>query len=445
MSSLVGMGRKTVSGMLCASAQQFNDWSAAYRLFERERFDTEALFAPIRGEVLGRLGTEEPFVAMIDDTLVHKRGRKVYGAGWRRDPLGPPFHTNFIWGQRFLQVSAALPDPTVAGRARAIPIGLVHAPSAVKPSRRASAEEWTHFRAKQKMMRLSSVGAIRLAQLRTWLDEQENESRRLIVSVDGSFTNRTVFRNLPHDTILIGRIRKDAKLFLPPAQSLEHGRGRRRFYGDPLPTPEQIRQDESIPWISVEAFAAGKYHTFKIKTVAPIRWRSTGDRDLRLVVIRPLSYRPRLGARLLYRDPAYLLCTDPELPLDRLLQSYLWRWEVELNFRDEKTVLGVGEAQVRTSVAVRTVPAFIIAAYALLLLAGTESKQESSVLPIPKWRESDPPVRRTTSQMINLFRSDLWGKAMGVNLEHFAKSARARTKSVFLEKSLPSAVCYAIK
>jgi hypothetical protein len=27
MSSLVGLGRRTVSGMLCASAQQFTDWS----------------------------------------------------------------------------------------------------------------------------------------------------------------------------------------------------------------------------------------------------------------------------------------------------------------------------------------------------------------------------------------------------------------------------------
>ncbi|MDR2051685.1 MAG: hypothetical protein LBQ63_07950, partial [Deltaproteobacteria bacterium] len=38
-----------------------------------------------------------------------------------------------------------------------------------------------------------------------------------------------------------------------------------------------------------------------------------------------------------YRNPAYLLCTDPDLPVERLLQAYLWRWEIELNFRDEKT------------------------------------------------------------------------------------------------------------
>jgi hypothetical protein len=50
----------------------------------------------------------------------------------------------------------------------------------------------------------------------------------------------------------------------------------------------------------------------------------TGAQDARLVVIRPLAYRPRKGSRLLYRNPVYLLSTDPELPIDRLLQSCLW-------------------------------------------------------------------------------------------------------------------------
>ena len=101
ISSLVGLGRKTVSGMLCASGQQFADWSAAYRLFERERFNIDVLFDPIRREVVERLKPGEPLVAIMDDTLIRKRGRKVSGAGWRRDPLGPAFSTNFVWGQRF--------------------------------------------------------------------------------------------------------------------------------------------------------------------------------------------------------------------------------------------------------------------------------------------------------------------------------------------------------
>jgi len=444
MSSLVGLGRRTVSGMLCASAQQFSDWSAAYRLFERQRFDTNALFAPVRREVVARLSPEEPLVVMMDDTLMRKRGRKVHGTGWKRDPLGPAFCKNFVWGQRFLQVSAALPDPSLAGLARGIPIDMTHAPSPAKPGKRASEEARKEYRAQQQAMKVSSVGAARLTELREQLD-QDDVGRRLIVSVDGGFTNRTVFRNLPRNTVAIGRIRKDAKLFLPPTEEATPRRGRRRWYGAPLPTPEQIRQDESIPWSTVTAFAAGKTHSFDVKTVAPVRWLGTGAADARVVVVRPLAYRPRKGAHLLYRNPVYLLCTDPDLPLDRLLQSYLWRWEVELNFRDEKTVMGVGEAQVRTKASVEAVPAFVVAAYAFLLLAGTEINKGESVLPKPKWRTGDPPVRQSTASMIGMFRSQLWGKAMGVNLTDFVDRKAAGTKPVLFDKSLPSAVCYAFR
>lgn len=444
MSSLVGLGRRTVSGMLCASAQQFADWSAAYRLFERQRFDTDALFAPVRREVVERLSPEEPLVVMMDDTLMRKRGRKVHGAGWKRDPLGPAFCKNFVWGQRFLQVSAALPDSSSAGLARGIPIDMIHTPSPAKPGKRASEEERKEYREQQQVMKVSSVGAARLTELREQLD-RDDVGRRLIVSVDGGFTNRTVFRSLPHNTVAIGRIRKDAKLFLPPADEGTPRRGRRRWYAAPLPTPEQIRQDESIPWSTVTAFAAGKTHSFEIKTVAPVRWLGTGAADVRVVVIRPLAYRPRKGAHLLYRNPAYLLCTDPNLPLDRLLQSYLWRWEVELNFRDEKTVMGVGEAQVRTKAAVEAVPAFVVAAYAFLLLAGTEDNSREAVLPKPKWRTSNPSARQSTASMIGMFRSQLWGKAMGVNLTDFVDRKAAGTKPVLFDKSLPSAVCYAFR
>ncbi len=444
MSSIVGLGRRTVSGMLCTGAQQFTDWSAAYRLFECHRFDPEALLAPARRAVVERLPPEEPLVVMMDDTLLRKRGRKIHGTAWKRDPLGPAFHANFVWGPRFLQVSAALPEPSQPGLARGIPIDLTHAPAPAKPGKRASEEVWAEYRRQQQAMKVSSVGTARLTKLREDLD-RDDTGRRLIVSVDGGFTNRTVFRNLPSNTVAIGRIRKDAKLFLPPAETATPRRGRRRWYGVPLPTPEQIRRDESIPWQSVTAFAAGTAHSFDVKTVVPVRWLGTGDRDVRLVVVRPLAYRPRKGAHLLYRNPVYLLCTDPDLPLERLLQAYLWRWEVELNFRDEKTVLGVGEAQVRTKAAVEAVPAFVVAAYAFLLLAGTDDTQGASVLPPPKWRTTDPPLRQSTANMIGMFRSQLWGKAMGVNLGDFAEKRQPVMKSGLFDKSLQSAVCYAFR
>ena len=381
---------------------------------------------------------------LMDDTLVRKRGRKVYGTSWKRDPLGPPFCTNFVWGQRFLQLSAALPDRHCVGRARAVPVSFIHAPTAEKPKRNALPQAWEEYHQKQSVTKISAVGAQALHNTRSHLDVQ-GQGRALICAVDGGFTNRTVFRDIPENTILIGRIRKDAKLFTPPDSDAVARRGRPRWYGFALPTPENIRQDDSIPWKQVEAFAAGTRHLFDIKCIPAVRWSGTGDRTVQVLIIRPLAYRPRKGSRLLYREPAYLICTDPALPLPQLLQAYLWRWEIELNFRDEKSLLGVGQAQVRTPSSVEKVPALIVAAYAMLLLAGTSASASSKILPKPKWQQSQPGERCTTQQLIGLLRSQLWEKALTMNLRHFASTSHATRSPVNFANSLASAVCYATK
>ncbi|MEQ6121462.1 hypothetical protein AAOP42_18150, partial [Reichenbachiella sp. MALMAid0571] len=60
----------------------------------------------------------------------------------------------------------------------------------------------------------SLQGSLKIKALRDKLDQQDHQHRSLCINVDGSYTNSTVLKNLPERTILIGRIRKDSKLFL---------------------------------------------------------------------------------------------------------------------------------------------------------------------------------------------------------------------------------------
>ena len=155
---------------------------------------------------------------------------------------------------------------------------------------------------------------------------------------------------------------KDAKLFHPPDDQDRPTVGAKRKYGAQAPTPDQLRRDDSIPWEQVTAFGAGKTHTFRVKTIAPVLWKKAGpEKPLRLVVIAPVGYRPRKGSKLLYRQPAYMICTDPHLPLDQLIQYYLWRWDIEVNHRDEKQIIGVGQAQVWSERSVDRQPALAVA------------------------------------------------------------------------------------
>jgi len=270
-----------------------------------------------------------------------------------------------------------------------------------------------------------------------------------LVCADATFTNCTVLRDLPPRTILVGRIRKDARLYaLPTAEEENRGRGRRRCYGQLLPTPEQWRRDEALPWQSVRAFAAGNFHEFQIKCITPLRWKHAGgERQLQLLIVRPIAYRRRKGAHLDYRNPAYLICTDPTLAAEQILQSYLWRWEIELNFRDEKTLLGFGQPQVRSDAAVRTTATFFVFAYALLLLALENCHLAHGPLPRPRWQR--PRLRRsysriTTPQAISLLRADLWASALQLpNKNGFATLHNYATKPFLIHNSLQSAVLYA--
>lgn len=411
LAQLLCLGRHTVTGLLCTAGRPQADWSADYRLYSRSRVEPAALFDVVRRGVTARLPADAPLIVAMDDSLERKRGRKIPGTAWRRDPLSPPFAVNWVWGRRILQLSALLPLDA-QGAARALPIDHVAAPTAVRPRRQAPREQWTQYRRQQRELSINRQALGPIERLR----RQVADERPLWLVGDGRFTNGTLLRKLSADVTYIGRVRHDAQLCaLPTAADVGPRGGRPRVYGAPLPTPEEIRQDESIPWQRLPAFAAGRTHEFRVKTIAPLRWRATGKRNLRLIVIAPLGYRLTQGGRTLYRRPGYLICTDPDAPLERVLQAYLWRWDIEVNFRDQKTLLGVGQAQVRHPQAVQRVPATAVAAYALLLLAAVQAYGASGQphsLPPPAWRRREPPRRATTSALISQLRWEYWGQAI---------------------------------
>lgn len=419
---LTCLGRHTVTGMLAASGNQFVDWSGAYRLFSKSRVDVFKIMNVVQSNVLQETDFLPYIVAHMDDTVIKKTGKHIPGTAWRRDPLGPPFYTNFIWGQRFIQMSLALPRDGQVGQSRAIPVDFHHCPTVVKPRKTAEKEQWEQYKEEKKIAKLSRQGADRIALLRKTLDDQGYKDKELVVGVDGSYTNKEVLKKLTQRVTLIGRVRKDTKLYALP--EVQPGSGRKRVYGQRLPTPEAVRQSEQYPWQQVEAWAAGKTHKFDVKIISNVRWRSAGPQNLTLIVIRPLGYRLSKGSKMLYREPAYLLCTETGLDIKDILQAYLWRWEIEVDFREEKTLLGCGQAQVRNPNSAESLPAFVAAMYGLLHLAShrANTKPNTLMLPRPKWYPKKDAKRITTGDLLNNLRFQLWAKATQLNFSDFVKN-----------------------
>jgi len=451
LSQLACLGRHTVTGLICTSGRQFLDWSADYRLFSRDQWDAEELFIPVARGLLEFLRPTEPLVAALDDTLLKKSGPKTPGVAYRRDPLSPPFHVNFIRGQRFIQLSGMLPADAFPGAARAIPLRFQHVPPVPKPGRSAPPEAWKAYRRARRIRNLSTHGLELIVNLRDELDRRHRAADRpLVVAVDGSYTNKTVLKGLPPRTTLIGRIRKDAKLFYAPRDEDQPAAGNKRRYGDPAPTPEEVRQDPDVPWQEVRAYGAGKVHTFRVKSVRPVLWKKAGfDRPLQLMVIAPVGYRPRKGSKLLYRQPAYLICTDPDLALEHFIQYYLWRWDVEMNHRDEKQIVGVGHAQVWSSQSVDRQPVHAVASYAILLLAAAQAFGVDAthwMIPPPKWQMRRSKNRLSTRELIQQLRKEVWSYAIDqidANSEDFVTTPQTVTKPSEPDLPMAAAVFYA--
>jgi hypothetical protein len=407
--------RGTLTNVLCTSGAQQEDWSAHYRLYSQDRVDEAALFSTVIEQVETVLPAGKPLVVMVDDTLVRKRGTHIHGVGWRRDPLGPAFQTNLVTGQRYLQFSAAW--PLADGAARTLPIDVQHAPSAAKLPKNADATQLQAHREEKKQRNLNAYTLRRLHALR----EQLAPTRRLLLCGDGSYTNQAILRALPAATHYLGRMRKDAVLHYPPEPKAPGANGRRPSYGAQAPTPEQLRQDESQPWQSVRAHAAKATHDFRVKELNHVLWRKAGAQmHVRIIVIAPLAYRLRKGHRLLYRSPAYLLTTDLETPLEELVQSYLWRWGIEVNFREQKQLFGMGQAQVRGEAATQSQPAMVVAAYSLLWVAALQGLEQEAGLPQlrpPKWRrkkhqEAAMEVLPSTGELQRSLRYEAWAGAL---------------------------------
>lgn len=418
-SQILCFGRHTISGLLRNQDRIQQDWTADYRFYSEDRFDEDKLFNQVRCEIEKYSPNNAPLVVAMDDSILRKTGRKIHGSRYQRDPVSPAFHCNLARGLRVLQISAVVPQGS-EGDGRLVPVDFQHAALPAKPRKNAPAQQHADYQVERAKKNINVAGHKRLTHVRQQMDQSGSASRGLIVTIDGRFTNATVLRNIPERTVLIGRVRKDSVFYHPPEVQPAHGR--RKKYGLRCPTPEELLKDQTVPWQSVKAFAAGKRYEFKIKTIASVLTQmNKGENPLRLLVIEPVPYRLNKNSKLERREPAYLICTDPNLSLEQVVQMYLWRWDIEVNFRDEKTILGVGQAQVRSETSNQNAPALAVAAYSLLLLAsmkvyGTNGKPD--IMKTPLWQKQKPAQRATTNDLINQLRSEMWSDSL--KKKHFS-------------------------
>jgi hypothetical protein len=91
-----------------------------------------------------------------------------------------------------------------------------------------------------------------------------------------------------------------------------------------------------------------------------------------------------------------------------LLQIYFDRWQIEVNHREEKDTLGIGQAQLWNVTSVPKQPVLAVAAYSALLLASLQAfgaERGNAYAELPKWRRK---ARRPSClDLITLLRKEI--------------------------------------
>jgi len=403
LGSLVCLGRRCLTRIIWTNGGQNRSWSAEYFLHSRCQWEPQQLFQPILKRALAYCPQRLVGVA-LDDTRLKKTGRMIPQAFYQRDPLSPPFHLNLMLGLRFLQASLLVPlHRNAPVGTRALPIRFQEVSRVKRPGSKATEEMRKQYREAVKRRNLSRSFVEMGKQLREELDQAGGHNKVLVLAGDGSFCNRTCFADIPERAVLLVRARKDARLCFPAPENS------RRFYALEKFTPEQVRQDGNRAWKTTKVFYGGKRRKIRYKEVNPVYWqRGAGRRPLRLIVIAPTPYRKSKSKKLYYRDPAYLLTSDLHSSLKQLLQIYFDRWQIEVNHREEKDTLGVGQAQLRNVISVPKQPVLAVAAYSAILLASLRAfgaERGAAYAALPRWRRH---ARRPSClDLITLLRKEM--------------------------------------
>jgi hypothetical protein len=302
--------RRTITGIVpFADPKGRHAHDAFHRFLPDARWDMDVLWKHLAVLLVKTFAPHGVIELDLDDTLFHRWGRKVCGAGWWRDAVrSTRTHTVYAWGLNLVVLTLRVYPPW-GGEPLGLPI----------------------------LMRLHRKGGeslIDLAQamlqpLAGWLPE-----RAFRLHADGFYAT-LAGRGLVR-VHLISRMRRDAVLYEPLSKtSRKKGqRGRPRTKGRRLPTPEQMACHVRS-WRSVTTIERGKVRK-RLVYVRPVLWYRVSKAPVLLVISRDPEGKER---------DDFFFTTDVSLTGEQTIAGFTGRWSIEDTFKNTKQFVGGQEPQ----------------------------------------------------------------------------------------------------
>lgn len=280
---------------------------AYHRLLRSGAWSISACFCSLAKLVVARLGGDGRIVCYLDDTLFHRKGPKVEGAGsWRDAVRSTRRRVVYARGLNLVVLCVGVTAPW-GGMTISIPVNVC-----------------LHRKDGPTMPQLA---AEMMAELAAWLPE-----RSFVLCADGAYA--TLAGEHLERTTVVSRMRRDAALYeAAPARTGKRGRPRKR--GARLSTPAQLAKT-ARRWQELTLDWRGRKVTKLIWTKDVLWYRVNPDALVRLVVVRdPTGKEP----------DDFFFTTDLEMGPAEVVEIYAGRWSIEMCYRDVKQAIGGQEPQ----------------------------------------------------------------------------------------------------
>jgi hypothetical protein len=299
---------------------------------------------------------------VLDDTLVVKKGAKVFGLGNHVDAVRSTAAIKALsFGHVWVVMSVVVNLP-FSNRPWALPILFRLYRSKKEHAKNRGGPYFTK----------NELGREMLDIVYSWRPDA-----KFRLAADSAYSCNTLMRELPENITFVGAMRADSVLTALPTAEDRKKTGRRRKRGKVLPTPLELAKSPRQRWKKISLFIYGRKQTLEYKTVDAQWYRPAGTRLLRIVVVR-VSHGV-IPVRTFFS-------TDLSMTVAEVLETYAGRWSIEVCFRDLKQLLGFGDSQARLQTAVARTAPFVGYTYTLLVLWFSTHQTMSSTLATPPLR-----------------------------------------------------------
>ena len=295
-------GRRTITAMIAVADPEHRRAHDAYHRFVRDgAWSMNRLWQILAVQLGTRVAPTGVIELVCDDTLHHKSGRHVEGAGTFRDAVRSTVRKVVYALGLNLVVICVRVQPAWGGSPIAVPINV-------------------RLHRKHDNTTTIAHATAMLTEIASWFP-----GRDLHLTADGAYA--TLAGTRPAGVHLTSRMRRDAALF-EPAPPRTGRRGRPRCKGDRLPTPPQLAAGAGKhDWQQVEIDQRGTTIT-RLAHVRDVLWYKVNKHDLvRLVIVRDPD-----GVE----NDDYFFTTDLSATGADVATRYAGRWPIEVCFRDVK-------------------------------------------------------------------------------------------------------------